>query len=76
MPSNMDDEFGRRDYREESWSNYHEDRQHVSYQFGEESDSTWSKQAHQNEMMSIQSFGLNHINSPHGEGPWERDNIQ
>ena len=34
---------------------------------------------HQNEMMLIQSFGLNHpnhINSPHGEGPWGRDNIQ
>ena len=42
----MDGKFGRRDNNEESWSNYHQDRQHISYQSGEESDSTWSKQAH------------------------------
>jgi hypothetical protein len=50
MSSNMDGESGRRDNIEESWSNYPKDRQHVSYQSGKESDSTWSKQAHRNEV--------------------------
>lgn len=47
----MNDEFSRRSYREESWSNDHEDRQHVSYQPGKESNSTRKKQTHQNEVM-------------------------
>ncbi|KAI5430635.1 hypothetical protein KIW84_035010 [Lathyrus oleraceus] len=30
MSSNVDGESGRRDNSEESWRNYHEDRQHVA----------------------------------------------
>ncbi|KAI5393034.1 hypothetical protein KIW84_060256 [Lathyrus oleraceus] len=40
MPNNIDDEVSRRNYREESWSNDHEDRQHVDYQPDKESDNT------------------------------------
>ena len=52
MSSNLDGELGRRDNKERSWSNYHEDRQHVNYQSSEEPDKIWQKQAHRNEVLS------------------------
>jgi hypothetical protein len=57
MPSNMDDESSRRNYREESWTNDHEDRQHVFYQLGEESDSKWKNQTHQNKVLLPERAG-------------------
>lgn len=50
MSRNVDGEYGQIYYREESWNDYHEDRQHVGYQSGEEFDSAWMKQAPQNEV--------------------------
>ena len=63
----MDDELGRRDNRERSWSDYHEDRKYVSYQSGEEPDSTWLKQAHQNEipLSSRAAINLGKMNLEH-----------
>ncbi|XP_058759299.1 LOB domain-containing protein 42-like [Vicia villosa] len=54
----MDDESGPRNFRKRSWNNYHEDQQHVNYQAGEESNSTWLKQAHQNEVPLSSRAGL------------------
>lgn len=62
----MDGEFGWRDYREESWINYHEDQQNVYYQYEKESDSTWKKQTHQNEApLSSRASGREKLNLEH-----------
>lgn len=63
MSSNMDDESNRRNYREESWSNDHEDRQHVSYQPGKESDSTQKKKTHLNKVSLPKRAGSKRMES-------------